>query len=109
MYTVIRFSADSIDERTLVAFGEKLNAQRPRLFDGLDCVNGRFSCSICSDPSWESHRSAIHSFLQEFSEVLRKAKGLGLRVEIDVAIDASDYREQKTYFCIAIPPKRSKN
>ena len=103
MYTVVRFQSDSPDPGSLISAGQALNARRPGMFDGLDCVEGRMSCSICQDRSWDTHVSEMQLFLNDFDALITEARKRSIRIEFDVAIDAEDYSGGKTYLSFRLP------
>lgn len=102
VYTVVRFEASRGKIKKLVALAHSLERIEKGLFEGLDKVPGRFSCSICSDDRWVKHTKAMSRFLIKYSSIVRKARRFGIKVEFDVAIEPEDLAKRSyTYRCAA--------
>lgn len=93
MYTVIRVTADGARLEEFWAIGESMNEVRAHMFQGLRRAGDGFSCDICDDAHWSTHRTEILKFMDEFSISLQMAQTLGVSVTIDVAIEPEDIHE----------------
>jgi hypothetical protein len=90
MYTVIRFS-DTSGKNDLPRLGDELNRHVPRLYDGLDRVPNRFSCSVCSENDWVAHHKAIIDVLSRCADLILNAQEKQITIEIDIAVDPDDH------------------
>jgi hypothetical protein len=90
MFTVMRF-LDKSGAINLEALGATLDRTCPGLFDGLDRVPRRFSCSLCSENGWRAHRQAILATVTKCDETIKQAQKLGVSVSLDIAIEPEDY------------------
>jgi len=89
MYSVIRFQ-DVTGNFDMKALGEALNLVAPGLYTGMDRVAGRFSCGICDDDDWKSHRDSIHKLLSDIRKQIQNIDKSLVDVEIDIALDFED-------------------
>ncbi|WP_435018098.1 hypothetical protein TA3x_000043 [Tundrisphaera sp. TA3] len=90
MYSVIRFSGFSGIE-DLHEIGDEVNRLLPAPFGGPDRVLNRFSCSLSKDDDWGTQCRSIEEIIPTLSPAIRKSAELGVRVEIDVAIEPEDH------------------
>jgi hypothetical protein len=105
MYTVIRFQSELTDDTLLSEIGQRLNERRPGTFGGMDCVDGRFSCSLSNASDLENHIGAITTFLDDFEDILKQARKSDVELELDIAVDPEDRAKRRTYFVIRLPAK----
>lgn len=95
MYTVVRFMGSSESNDELKPIEECVRAMHTVTFDGFDHVPGRFSCDIAEGGDWWSHHEAILKFLKEYSDKLSNDRYEGITVQIDVALDESDWSDRR--------------
>jgi len=90
MYTVVRFSSDSVLLPALADLGSEMNGVRPGVFGGLRKAGDGFACDISSSDSWQDHALEAIRFLQDFRDIVSRAISLGAKVGFDVAVEPED-------------------
>jgi len=94
MYTVIRFQAQKRNAKSLQQVAGILKRIDGSLFEGLDHVPNRFSCSVCEGGTWAKHERAIARFLRKCNLALQKAAVSKVSVDFDVAIEPEDFSKR---------------
>jgi len=89
-------------DENLAGIGAALNGVRAGQFERLDRVGGRFSISLSSSDTWQAHLIAIREFVHSMSEPISASVGLGISVEIDVALEPEDL-VAKDFVSFALP------
>ena len=92
MYSVIRFVSGN--EALLKKIGTELNIIRPRSYDGIDRIGGRFSCSVSKLDSWYEHSEAILVLLTELRTFLASCKKKNIELVVDLAVEPEDYHDK---------------
>ncbi len=77
----------------LELLSEELRHDVPGLFEGLDQVPNRFSCSVSNSKFWSDHCAQMHAIINVTDRVLQHAKDLQISVWFDTAVDFTDYAE----------------
>lgn len=91
MYSVVRFiGSPSSTEAVLEEIGSRLNALTMGVFKRMDHAGNRFSVSISSDDTWDTHTRGIASFVGKMALVISEAQASGISVVADVAIEPED-------------------
>jgi len=90
MYTVARFLIGQEQLSALQAVGEKMNAVRPGIFQGLRSRGDGIAIDVADGSRWDDQSAAIISFVRELKEQIRTARRLGASVTIDVAVEPED-------------------
>ncbi|MGE0142075.1 MAG: hypothetical protein AB7I19_02480 [Planctomycetota bacterium] len=90
MYTVVRFTSDSVAPEELERVGRHLNTLVPGAFEGLRPHKDGFAPEIAIDGDWRDHRYAIIGFVLKGLAAIAAARKLGISVCVDVAIWPED-------------------
>jgi hypothetical protein len=90
MYTVMRFTAGPGMDEEIAAIGASMNSVRAGVFSGLRKRGDGFSCDVSAEKGWDDHVRDIHRFVNEFSDILKRAILAGAAVTLDVAIEPED-------------------
>lgn len=102
MYSVLRFIVGSADRtEQLERIGSLLNAVVPGAYKGPDRRGGRFSVSVSTAETWESHEAAVISFLHSAELAIREARLNDMTLELDVAVEPEDL-QGKPYLTVPI-------
>ena len=103
MYTVFRFTSESLPSGVLERLGGTLNTVVPGAFTGLRRVNDGFVCEIADSDQWENHHAAILGFIHRAGPMIGEALEGGVDVCIDVAIEPEDM-EAAVVLSIVVDP-----
>ncbi|MEO7735581.1 MAG: hypothetical protein ABIY55_31795 [Kofleriaceae bacterium] len=106
MYTVVRFTSQSVGNDVLQSLGEAINAVRPAVFDHLHRRGGALVCDVHhnDDGSFADHQRAMLAFVDELRDVIRRAMADGMFVEFDVAIQPAAKPPGVAALCFRVSP-----
>ena len=88
MYTVLRFEHPGLPPTDITGIGLQINGIIEGLFDGVDKVENRFSCSISSNDAPNSHVDEIVAKVTRLHPLLTLLAPKKWGFEIDVALDS---------------------
>lgn len=103
MYTVFRFTSDSLSSDVFERLGKTLNKVVPGAFTGLRPKGDGFACELTDSDQWGSHRAAILDFIHQAGPMIVGAVREGVDVCVDVAIEPDDMKN-KFYLSILVDP-----
>jgi hypothetical protein len=104
MYTVIRFTIDSLKRDEIASIGVSMNTLRAGIFTGLRKAGDGFACEVCADASWEVHVREILQFAIEFGEFIERALRLGASITVDTAVEPEDRESAGGVLVLACTP-----
>jgi hypothetical protein len=88
MYTVLRFDHPNLSPAEITDVGHQINHIIEGLFDGVDKVENRFSCSISSNSDPDEHVDEIVAKVTRVQPLLSQLAPRKWEFEIDVALDS---------------------
>jgi hypothetical protein len=102
MYTVLRITPVK-EDCSIDVLAERFGKLLPELFDGLDRVEDRFSCTVCDNPDWIEHERSIRKTvaqLKRFSEVSQGS----FSAEMDCAVYPSEFEAGELFNSVQLTP-----
>jgi hypothetical protein len=97
MYTVLRFEHPGLPLAGITEIGRQINGIIEGLFDGVDKVENRFSCSISSNGDPDEHVHEIVAKLTRLHPLLSQLAPKKWEFEIDVALDSKSEHAYDTF------------
>ncbi len=107
MYTVIRFTSNSVTQSVYECIGSEVNSVFPGAYNGLRRAGDGFVCVVSSSDSWADHRAAILEFIRAGRLAISNAQHLNVDVSFDVAIEPEDFSETNA-LSVYVDPELSK-
>jgi hypothetical protein len=90
MYTVVRFTIQQDRLHELLDIESDIGRIRPDVRVGKRKAGDGIVCDVSTSAFWWEHRCAILSFVNDCSEVLRRATARDALVAVDVAVEPED-------------------
>ena len=97
MYTVLRFKHPGLPLAEITEIGRQINGIIEGLFDGVDKVENRFSCSFSSNGDPDQHVDEIVAKLTRLHPLLSQLAPKKWEFEIDVALDSKSEHAYDTF------------
>ena len=97
MYTVLRFEHPGLSPAAIADVGRQIDGIIEGLFDGVDKVENRFSCSISSDSDPDEHVDEIVAKVTRLQPLLSQLAPKRWAFEIDVALDSESEHAYDTF------------
>ena len=91
MYTVVRFTSDSVAREVFEHIGTNLNELIPGAYTGFRHAGDGFACEISGADTWQDHQVAICNFIRMGKSVIATARQEDVCVCIDVAVEPEDF------------------
>jgi len=108
MYTIIRFTSQSIEPEVHERVGGKLNVLIPGAYQGLRRAGDGFASELSEAGIWRIHRTAILKFLRAGCAAIAEARQAGIDVCVDVAIEPEDLMATQV-FCLRADPELTRS
>src|SRR5687767_10910142 len=97
MYTVLRFEHPGLTLAEVTDVGHQINHIIEGLFDGVDKVENRFSCSISSRSDPDEHVDEIVAKVRRVQPLLNQLVAQKWEFEIDVALEGESENAYDTF------------